>query len=170
MATNKEYRFKELIQNIIETVGILSDKGADRIRPTFHTKETVQFKPIFVLAFETPKHNDKYILFTSRYYTDTAGKRTSVYSSIRLVAFHGGSPVVEKIELDDLKRMTMEELEERPYLPKGSPASSSSSSKVSGAIPPSWVKAAASGTVIVDGPPSVVAEEADTDYEEEDEE
>lgn len=120
---NPEYRTKEMLTDIIEVIKILESKGMKRVRPVFHTKNTMQFKPMFIIGYETPKKKDKYVMFTSKFYEDSYNKKTGVYSSIRLTAFHGGDVVTEKLDKSDMRAMTLSEFEDRPYLPKGTSSS-----------------------------------------------
>lgn len=117
---NPEYRTKELLKDIIEVMTILNEKGMERVRPVFHTSSTSQFKPMFIVGYDTPKHKDKYIMFTSKFYEDEAGKKTGRYSSIRMVGFAAKEAYTEKVSIDDIKAMTLQELEDRPYSPKPS--------------------------------------------------
>lgn len=102
-----EYRTKELMQDQITVIKILIDKGMTRVRHAFHTSATVQFKPMAIIAYENPRKEDKYIMFTSRYADDSRGKRIGIYSSIRMLDFDGKTKkaVTDKVTIADLEAM-----------------------------------------------------------------
>lgn len=115
---NSEYKTRDLLKDIIEVMKVLDEKGMERVRPVFHTSSTSQFKPMFIVGYDTPKQKKKYIMFTSRFYDDSTGEKTGVYSSIRMVDFADKEAYTNKITVADLRAMSEQELEDRPYKPK----------------------------------------------------
>lgn len=95
-----EFKTRDLLKAVAETIVHLRDAGEDPVHVTTVTKSLIQFNPLIVVKY----NKKKYVMFTSRHYTDSKGNKTFVWSSIRMVQFDSkGSPITEKVTLEEFK-------------------------------------------------------------------